>query len=224
MTKKDILSFFKTLSSLNPHPESELHYTNAYTLLIAVILSAQATDAGVNKATEALFKVIKTPEDMIHLGEKGLLPYIKTIGLYKTKAKNIIRASHLLIEHFNSKVPSIKKDLESLPGVGPKTANVVLNVACHQATFPVDTHVFRVCNRTGLAPGKDPKTVEHKLEKVVPDPYRKKAHHWIILHGRYICKARNPLCNLCPVSSWCAYFKKLKPRLPSVSPLSHNKH
>jgi endonuclease-3 len=208
MNKKEILSFFKTLSTLNPNPKGELNYTNAYTLLVAVILSAQSTDLGVNKATKALFKAIKTPEDMVRLGEESLQNHIKTIGLYKTKAKNILKTSHRLIGFFNSAIPSEKKDLESLPGVGPKTANVVLNIAFGAEAFPVDTHVFRVCNRTGLAKGKTPVEIEEILEKKVPSPYRKNAHHWLILHGRYICRARTPLCETCPVSFVCDYFKK----------------
>ncbi|MDC0348921.1 endonuclease III [Alphaproteobacteria bacterium] len=208
MNKKEILSFFETLSSLNPNPKGELNYTNPYTLLVAVILSAQSTDLGVNKATHALFKTIKTPEDMVRLGEESLRTHIKTIGLYKTKAKNVLKASQRLIDLFNSTVPSEKKDLESLPGVGPKTANVVLNIAFNAEAFPVDTHVFRVCNRTGLAKGKTPQSIEKILEKKVPSPYRKNAHHWLILHGRYICKARAPLCETCPVSSVCDYFKR----------------
>ena len=209
MTQKEIIYFFKTLSSLNPHPQTELYYTNSYTLLVAVILSAQSTDKGVNKATESLFKAIKTPQDMVEFGEERLRQAIKTIGFYNIKAKNILKTSQKLIETFNGHVPSTLSDLESLPGVGRKTANVVLNVAFHQDTFPVDTHVFRVCNRTGLAPGKTPLEVEKKLEKAVPNPYRHNAHHWLILHGRYICKARTPLCDRCPVSSWCDYFKKI---------------
>lgn len=208
MKKADIFSFFHTLESLNPKPETELLYTNPYTLLVAVILSAQSTDKGVNKATESLFKKIKTPKDMLLLGEENLKDDIKTIGLYKSKAKNIIRCSHQLIEKFNGHVPSTKKALESLAGVGGKTANVVLNVVFDHESFPVDTHVFRVCNRTGLARGKNPAEVEEKLEKNVPAPYRKKAHHWLILHGRYTCKARQPLCHQCPVSYLCDYFKK----------------
>lgn len=208
MTSKDILSLFKKLSLLNPDPKTELYYKNTYTLLVAVILSAQSTDRGVNKATEALFKKVSTPQDMIELGETGLCSYIKSIGLYKSKAKHIIQTSHLLISRFQSNVPSEKKDLESLPGVGPKTANVVLNVAFQKEVFPVDTHVFRVCNRTGLAPGKNTQEVESGLEKRVPHPYRSNAHHWLILHGRYTCKALSPLCSLCPISEWCDHFKK----------------
>jgi len=219
MNPQKRFKIFEVLTKATPHPTTELIYQTPFQLLIAVILSAQATDKGVNKATESLFKVVQTPEDMVLLGEPALERYIKTIGLHKTKAKNIIKASQRLIDHFNSHVPCHKKDLESLPGVGSKTANVVLNVAFNQETFPVDTHVFRVCNRTGLARGKSPIAVEKKLEKEVPSPYRKKAHHWLILHGRYICKARAPLCNECPVSTWCAYFKTLS----SFAPAVHNK-
>lgn len=218
MTPEEIVSFFQTLSSLNPHPQTELYYTNSYTLLVAVILSAQSTDKGVNKATQSLFKVVKTPQDMMELGEEKLRHAIKTIGFYNTKAKNILKTSHKLLTDFNGQVPSSLSELESLPGVGRKTANVVLNVAFHQDTFPVDTHVFRVCNRTGLAPGKTPFEVEKNLEKSVPSPYRHHAHHWLILHGRYICKARTPLCDQCPVSQWCDYFKKI-----SVSLYGRNK-
>ncbi|MFN7662825.1 MAG: endonuclease III [Alphaproteobacteria bacterium] len=218
MKKADIFSFFHTLESLNPNPESELVYTNPYTLLVAVILSAQSTDKGVNKATESLFKKIKTPEDMLLLGEDNLKDYIKTIGLYKSKAKNIIKCSQQLIEKFKGQVPSTKSGLESLAGVGSKTANVLLNVVFDRESFPVDTHVFRVCNRTGLAKGKNPSGVEEKLEKIVPTPYRKKAHHWLILHGRYTCKARQPLCHLCPVSSVCDYFKKESASFVPVEP------
>lgn len=216
MTPADVICFFKKLEALNPNPQTELHYTNPYTLLVAVILSAQTTDKGVNRATEALFKIVHTPQDMVKLGEQGLEPYIKTIGLYKTKAKNIIKASQKLIEEFNGQVPGDKKALESLPGVGSKTANVVLNVVFNQEVFPVDTHVLRVCNRTGLAQGTSPLIVEKKLDKAVPLPYRHKAHHWLILHGRYICKARTPLCAQCPVSSWCDYFKA-QTKMSSVS-------
>ena len=223
MKSTDVFCFFQVLEALNPHPQTELLYTNPYTLLVAVILSAQATDKGVNKATKGLFQVVQTPEAMIALGEEGLRSYVQTIGLYKTKSKNIIKTSQVLVEKFNSQVPSNKKDLESLPGVGSKTANVVLNVIFNQESFPVDTHVFRVCNRTGLAKGATPLVVEKKLEKVVPDPYRKNAHHWLILHGRYICKARTPLCVQCPVSSWCDYFKQHRSLGSSAALGEHNK-
>lgn len=220
MNEKEIVSFFKALSSLNPHPKTELYYTNPYTLLVAVMLSAQSTDKGVNKVTEVLFEKVHTPQDMLDLGEEALRYHIQTIGLYKTKAKNILKTSQKLVEAFKGKVPSSRPELDSFPGVGRKTANVVLNVAFHQDTFPVDTHVFRVCNRTGIAPGKTPKAVEEELERVVPFSYRHHAHHWLILHGRYICKARSPLCKTCPVSQWCDYFKKTFSFAPS-EPSTH---
>lgn len=209
MRKSDIVPFFERLKMENPQPQGELSHTNPYTLLVAVILSAQATDAGVNRATKNLFDHVTTPEDMVNLGEDGLIQHIKTIGLYRAKAKNIIRMSEILIEKHHSQVPSTKDTLVALPGVGSKTANVVLNMAFGEETFAVDTHVFRVSNRTGLAPGKTPVAVEKKLEKIVPKPYRMHAHHWLILHGRYVCKARNPACHKCPVTQLCRYYKAL---------------
>ncbi|MCX7338165.1 MAG: endonuclease III [Alphaproteobacteria bacterium] len=199
--------FFERLQKRNPHPETELTYTDPYTLLVAVVLSAQSTDKGVNKATESLFQVANTPEKMVDLGIEGLKKYIKTIGLYNNKAKNIIGLSRLLIERHNGQVPSDRISLEALPGVGRKSANVVLSVAFHQDTFPVDTHMFRVCNRTGLAPGKTPKDVERTLEAIVPPPFRHHAHHWIVLHGRYICTAIKPKCMICPISDLCDYYQ-----------------
>ncbi len=210
MHKQDVLSFFERLKQENPNPVGELLHTNTFTLLVAVILSAQSTDAGVNRATKKLFEKIKTPEDMLALGEDTLKSHIKTIGLYHTKAKNVIKTSQMLVDTFNSQVPHTKKDLTSLPGVGVKTANVVLNIAFGKETFAVDTHVFRVANRTGLAPGKTPEDVEKKLDRIVPHPYRLNAHHWLILHGRYICKAKKPLCPSCPVSTFCQYPEKTK--------------
>ena len=204
-----VQEFFRRLSAANPEPRSELEYVNPYTLLVAVVLSAQATDIGVNKATGPLFKVVTTPEQMVALGEEGLRHYIKTIGLFNTKAKNVIRLSELLIERHGGEVPRDREALEQLPGVGRKTANVVLNVAFGEETIAVDTHIFRVGNRTGLAPGKTPDAVEAKLLEVVPKLYRRHAHHWLILHGRYVCKARKPDCPICPVADLCAFKDKV---------------
>jgi len=208
MKKADIAEFFRRLQERDPEPKGELDYTNPYTLLVAVALSAQATDVGVNKATKALFEVITTPEDMLDLGEERLKDYIRTIGLFNTKARNIIRAAQMLVDDFDSKVPENRPDLEKLPGVGRKTANVVLNIAFGQPTIAVDTHLFRVGNRTGMAPGKTPLAVEKKLDKVIPAEYARHAHHWLILHGRYICKARRPSCPTCPVEDLCQYPDK----------------
>ena len=208
MKKAEIEAFFGRLAAINPEPKGELNYVNDFTLLVAVVLSAQATDVGVNKATEALFKVADTPEKMFALGEDGLKRYIRTIGLFNSKAKNVIGLSRRLIDDFDSEVPQDRDVLQTLPGVGRKTANVVCNMAFGQPTMAVDTHIFRVGNRTGLAPGKTPLAVEKMLEKVVPEPYRLHAHHWLILHGRYICKARKPDCPVCPVSDLCDYEAK----------------
>lgn len=208
MKKADIVGFFATLAADNPHPETELESVNTYTLLVAVVLSAQATDAGVNRATRALFATVDTPQKMVALGEDGLKAHIKTIGLFNTKAKNVITLSQALIDQYQGEVPADRAALEALPGVGRKTANVVLNVAFGQETFAVDTHLFRVCNRTGLAPGKTPLAVERKLERVVPAPFRLHAHHWLILHGRYVCKARRPECWRCAVAAYCAFKAK----------------
>ncbi len=208
MKKADIEEFFRRLSQASPTPETELQYVNDYTLLVAVVLSAQATDKGVNKATESLFKVVDTPEKMVALGEARLTDYIKTIGLYRTKAKNVIALSRMLVELHGGKVPHDREALEALPGVGRKTANVVLNVAFGEETMAVDTHIFRVSNRTGLAPGKTPLEVELKLLKSIPGPYRYHAHHWLILHGRYVCKARTPDCPVCIVRDLCVYKAK----------------
>lgn len=208
MNKKDIIEFFTRLRAENPEPKGELNYTNPFTLLVAVVLSAQATDKGVNKATPALFAAADTPEKMLALGEHKICDLIKTIGLYKTKAKNITNLSRMLIEDFNSEVPKNREDLVKLPGVGRKTANVVLSMAFGQPTIAVDTHIFRVSNRTGLAPGKTPDQVEQKLECVVPDEFKYHCHHWLILHGRYICKARRPACPRCPVADLCAFQDK----------------
>jgi endonuclease-3 len=210
MTPQKVKEFFARLQKQNPEPKGELEYTNPYTLLVAVVLSAQATDTGVNKATRALFRAVKTPEEMVALGETGLKKYIKTIGLFNTKAKNIIALSKMLIAENQSKVPMTREELVRLPGVGRKTANVVLNIAFGESTIAVDTHLFRVSNRTGLAPGKTPQQVEEKLLRVVPPEYLRHAHHWLILHGRYVCMARRPACPACIVRDLCAYKDKTK--------------
>ena len=211
MKSADVFEFYRRLAESNPAPETELEYVNPYTLLVAVALSAQATDVGVNKATRTLFAKVNTPEAMLELGEDGLKQHIKTIGLYNTKAKNVIAAARILVDEFGGEVPRERDKLEKLPGVGRKTANVVLNVAFGEPTIAVDTHIFRVANRTGLAKGKTPLAVELKLEKVTPKPFVTHAHHWLILHGRYICKARTPECWRCPVIDLCAY----KPKTPA---------
>ena len=206
-----VQEFFRRLIAANPEPKSELEYVNPYTLLVAVVLSAQATDVGVNKATGPLFQVVTTPQQMVELGEERLRGYIKTIGLFNTKAKNVIKLSEILVARYGGEVPRDREALETLPGVGRKTANVVLNVAFGEETIAVDTHIFRVGNRTGLAPGKTPDAVEAKLLKVVPKAYRRHAHHWLILHGRYVCKARKPDCLVCPVSDLCGFKDKVLP-------------
>jgi endonuclease-3 len=208
MTPAAITEFFRRLSAAAPAPETELAYVNDYTLLVAVVLSAQATDVGVNKATKALFETVQTPEAMLALGEAGLKQHIKTIGLFNAKAKNVIALSEILVRDFGGKVPQDRTALESLPGVGRKTANVVANVAWGEETFAVDTHVFRVANRTGMAPGKTPAAVEAGLEAAVPAPWRRHAHHWLILHGRYTCTARKPRCPACPVADLCGFPDK----------------
>jgi endonuclease-3 len=208
MKKADIFEFYRRLADENPSPETELEWTNPYTLLVAVALSAQATDVGVNKATKRLFASVDTPAKMIALGEAGLKEHIKTIGLFNTKAKNVIALSEKLVAEHGGQVPQDRAALESLPGVGRKTANVVLNVAFGEPTIAVDTHIFRVSNRTGLAPGKDVRAVEDKLEKVTPDVFRSHAHHWLILHGRYVCKARRPECWRCTLKDLCAFRPK----------------
>jgi endonuclease-3 len=208
MKKADIEEFFRRLEAQNPDPRGELHYKNPYTLLVAVVLSAQATDVGVNKATGPLFEVADTPEKMVALGEERLRGYIRTIGLFNTKAKNVIALSRLLIAEHGGAVPRDRTVLETLPGVGRKTANVVLNIAFGEPTIAVDTHIFRVGNRTGLASGKNVLAVELKLEKAVPKHYRLHAHHWLILHGRYVCKARKPNCAVCVVNDLCGYKAK----------------
>ena len=211
MNKAQVVEFFARLAADNPHPETELEYSNPYTLLVAVALSAQATDIGVNKATRALFARVDTPQKMVALGEEGLKQHIRTIGLFNTKAKNVIALSEALIRNHMGEVPEDRAALEALPGVGRKTANVVLNTAFGHETFAVDTHIFRVGNRTGLARGKTPLAVELKLEKAVPAPFRLHAHHWLILHGRYVCKARTPECWRCIVSDLCAFKPKTPP-------------
>jgi len=208
MKKEQVFEFFRRLAEDNPAPTTELDYVNPYTLLVAVVLSAQATDASVNIACRPLFGKIQTPKQMIALGEDRLRDAIKTIGLFNTKAKNVIALSKALIRNFGGEVPRTREELQSLPGVGRKTANVVLNTAFGEETFAVDTHVFRVCNRTGLAPGKNPDEVEAKLDRIVPQPFRRDAHHWLILHGRYTCKARTPECWRCVVADLCRYTPK----------------
>ena len=208
MKKADIVEMYRRLEARRPAPKGELDHVNAYTLLVAVVLSAQATDVGVNKATQALFEQVTTPEQMVALGEAGLKEHIRTIGLYNAKAKNVIALSHILIEKHSSRVPQDRAALEALPGVGRKTANVVLNIAFGQPTIAVDTHIFRVGNRTGLAPGKTPLAVEQKLEKATPPQFRQHAHHWLILHGRYVCKARKPDCPACIVNDLCRFKGK----------------
>jgi endonuclease III len=209
--KAEVFEFFRRLAELNPEPETELEYKDPYTLLVAVALSAQATDVSVNLATRKLFQVADTPAKMVALGEEGVKAHIRTIGLFNTKARNVIALSQKLLDDFGGEIPHDREALESLPGVGRKTANVVLNTAFGQETFAVDTHIFRVCNRTGLAPGKTPLAVELRLEKAVPAPFRRGAHHWLILHGRYICKARTPECWRCPVVDLCRYQPKTPP-------------
>ncbi len=208
MNKEKINQFFEILQKENPEPKGELEYVNPFTLLVAVVLSAQSTDKGVNKATKELFKIANTPEKMFALGEDKIKKYIKTIGLFNSKAKNIYNLSKILIDEYNGEIPKTRDELIKLPGVGRKTANVVLNIAFNQPTIAVDTHIFRVANRTGLAPAKTPDAVEKKLEKVVPDKFKLHCHHWLILHGRYICKARKPECNKCPVYKLCEYKEK----------------
>ena len=208
MKKANIESFFARLQAADPEPKGELNYANNYTLLVAVVLSAQATDVGVNKATKALFEEVDNPEAMVKLGEAKLKQHIRTIGLFNTKAKNVIKLSRQLLENFDGQVPETREELETLPGVGRKTANVVCNIAFGQPTIAVDTHLFRLGNRTGLAPGKTPLEVERKLEKRIPKVYLQHAHHWLILHGRYVCKARKPDCPSCIVNDVCGYKAK----------------
>ncbi|WP_394648894.1 endonuclease III [uncultured Sphingomonas sp.] len=211
MKKADVFEFYRRLADANPHPETELESVNDYTLLVAVVLSAQATDAGVNKATRALFATVDTPEKMVALGLDGLKQHVRTIGLFNTKAKNVIALSEALVAEHGGTVPASREALEKLPGVGRKTANVVMNVAFGAETFAVDTHIFRVGNRTGLAKGKTVLAVEKRLDAATPAPFRVHAHHWLILHGRYVCKARRPECWRCIVADLCAF----KPKTPA---------
>ncbi len=217
LTKDDAVNadkrtaIFSRLRELNASPDTELHYKNPFELLVAVILSAQATDVSVNKATDKLYPVARTPEAILALGVSGLKPYIRTIGLFNSKAENIIKTCRLLIENHGNEVPRTRAELEALPGVGRKTANVILNTAFGEPTIAVDTHIFRVSNRTGIAKGKTPLEVEKRLVRLTPEEFKKDAHHWLILHGRYICKARKPMCGECPIIEWCEYSKKELP-------------
>jgi len=204
-------AIYARLRELDPSPDTELHYVNPFELLVAVILSAQATDISVNKATDKLYPVANTPEKILALGVNGLKSYIRTIGLFNSKSENIIKTCRILIDEHNSVVPQTRDELERLPGVGRKTANVVLNTAFGEPTIAVDTHIFRVSNRTGIAKGKTPLEVEKRLVRLTPDEFRKDAHHWLILHGRYVCKARKPLCGECPIIEWCEYKQKELP-------------
>ena len=211
MNRDKRIAIFSTLRAANLAPTTELEYETPFELLIAVILSAQATDVGVNKATAKLYPVANTPQAILDLGVAGLKTYIKTIGLYNAKAENIIKTCRILIEKHHGEVPRTRPELEALPGVGRKTANVVLNTAFGEPTIAVDTHIFRVSNRTGIAKGKTPLEVEKRLVRLTPDEFKKDAHHWLILHGRYVCKARKPLCSECPIIEWCEYTKKELP-------------
>ena len=208
LSRAEVVELFSRLRELNPHPTTELDYETPFELLVAVILSAQATDVGVNKATRRLYPVANTPQAILALGEEGLKKYIATIGLYNAKAKNVIAACRILVDDYGGEVPHERAALEALPGVGRKTANVVLNTAFGEPTIAVDTHIFRVANRTGLAPGKDVRAVEDKLLKVVPDEFKLDAHHWLILHGRYVCKARKPDCPHCVIRDLCRFKDK----------------
>ncbi len=214
MTENDAVNvdkrtaIFSKLRELNANPDTELHYSSPFQLLVAVILSAQATDISVNKATDSLFPVANTPVSILALGVSRLKPYIRTIGLFNSKAENIIKTCRLLIDNHGGEVPRTRGELEALPGVGRKTANVVLNTAFGEPTIAVDTHIFRISNRTGIAKGKTPLEVEKRLVRLTPDEFKKDAHHWLILHGRYICKARKPMCSVCPIIEWCEYSKK----------------
>ncbi len=209
MNRNKRTAIYSALRALNPQPTTELNYDNPFELLIAVILSAQATDVGVNKATALLYPVANTPQSILDLGVDGLKTYIKTIGLYNAKAENIIKTCRILIDEHGGEVPRSREELERLPGVGRKTANVILNTAFGEPTIAVDTHIFRVSNRTGLAHGKTPLEVEKRLTKLTPDEFLKDAHHWLILHGRYVCKARKPECGRCAIVEWCEYRKKV---------------
>ena len=208
MNRDKRIAIFERFQAKDPHPTTELDYGSNFELLVSVILSAQATDVSVNAATEELYKVAKTPAQMLELGVKELEQYIRTIGLYRAKAKNIIATSRILIEQYNGEVPDVREQLEALPGVGRKTANVVLNTAFGMPTIAVDTHIFRVGNRTKIAHGKTPREVEDRLVRLVPDEFQQHAHHWLILHGRYVCKARRPLCGICDIHDFCEYRSK----------------
>lgn len=205
LSREQVISVFERFKSENPAPKTELIATNNYTLLVSVVLSAQATDKSVNKATESLYQKVDTPQKMLELGEEGLIAYIKSIGLYKNKAKNVIALSKILIEKFNSEIPKTREDLMSLPGVGRKTANVILNVVYGEKTMPVDTHLLRISPRIGLSFGTTPESIEMDLLKIIPDEYMQHAHHWLILHGRYVCTARNPKCSECLISDICQH-------------------
>jgi endonuclease III len=219
MKKADIFEFYRRLADANPSPETELAYGNVYQLLVAVVCSAQSTDVGVNKATRRLFEEIEKPAQMVQLGEDGLKEHIKTIGLFNGKAKNVIALSEILVRDHGGEVPADRDALEALPGVGRKTANVVMNTAFGAETFAVDTHIFRVGNRTGLAPGKTVLAVEKALDKRTPHPFRIGAHHWLILHGRYVCKARTPECWRCPVADLCRFKPKTAPPNGKSAPI-----
>jgi endonuclease-3 len=214
LTPEQIDEMFRRFAKMSPHPKTELHYADPFTLLVAVVLSAQATDSSVNKATPDLFRLAGTPEKMIELGEEKLTDMIKTIGLYRNKARNLVALSQKLLSEFGGKVPNTRETLKTLPGVGRKTANVVLNVAFGQSTIAVDTHILRVANRTGLAPGKTPLDVELTLDRVVPERYKHNCHHWLILHGRYVCKARKPECWRCLINDICLFEPKTPPPPP----------
>ena len=211
MNRDKRIAIYSALRAADPNPTTELNYKNPFELLIAVILSAQATDVSVNKATDKLYPVAATPESIYALGVAGLKPYIRTIGLFNSKAENIIKTCRILIDEYDSEVPRTREALEALPGVGRKTANVILNTAFGEPTIAVDTHIFRVSNRTGIAKGKTPLEVEKRLVRLTPDEFKKDAHHWLILHGRYTCKARKPLCGECRIIDWCEYTKKELP-------------
>ncbi len=220
MNQADAETFFERLAAERPNPTTELEYSNPYTLLVSVVLSAQATDVSVNKATEPLFRVADSPQKMLELGEERLIGYIRTIGLFRTKAKNVLALSRILIEKHGGEVPAAREALEELPGVGRKTANVVLNTAFGQPAIAVDTHIFRVANRTGLAPGNTPLVVEQELERIVPKRFKRGCHHWLILHGRYVCVARKPKCEICVVNDLCAYPAKTVEAAPASPPVS----
>ena len=211
MNRDQRTAIYSKLRELDPSPDTELRYQSPFELLVSVILSAQATDISVNKATDKLYPVANTPQAIFDLGVDGLKPYIRTIGLFNSKAENIVKTCRILLDQYGSEVPRTREALESLPGVGRKTANVILNTAFGEPTIAVDTHIFRVANRTGLATGKTPLEVEKRLVRLTPEEFQKDAHHWLILHGRYVCKARKPLCGECPIIDWCEYRKKELP-------------